>query len=153
VTATHIELVTEIAAPIERCFDLARDIDLHKRSMASSKEVAVAGVTTGLIGGGDFVRWEARHLGVRWRVTSRITIFDPPHSFGDEMESGPYKSFRHAHRFVQADGRCVMHDTVDYVLPYGILGRLADLMFARRYLVGLLRRRNEFLKREAETGS
>ena len=29
----HIQLTTEIAAPIERCFDLSRSIDLHLKSV------------------------------------------------------------------------------------------------------------------------
>lgn len=143
-------MTTQIDAPIERCFDLARDIDLHIRSMARSKEVAVAGVTSGLIGANEFVSWKARHLGIRWCVTSRITVFDPPHQFADEMESGPYKLFRHEHRFEEHGGRTIMRDIVDYELPFGILGRLADVVLAKRYLMRLFRIRNAHLKREAE---
>jgi hypothetical protein len=45
-----IDLETWINAPIDRCFDLSRDIDLHMQSTAHTHEVAVAGVTRGLIG-------------------------------------------------------------------------------------------------------
>ena len=38
-----IKIVTVIDAPIEICFDLARDIDFHVRSMAETGERAVAG--------------------------------------------------------------------------------------------------------------
>jgi hypothetical protein len=34
---------TEIKAPIEVCFDLARDIDLHCETAASTKERAIDG--------------------------------------------------------------------------------------------------------------
>lgn len=60
-----IRIETAIAAPPERCFDLARDIDAHVRSTAGTHERAVGGVTTGLMGLGDEVTWEAKHLGVR----------------------------------------------------------------------------------------
>ena len=33
-----IRIVTPIAAPIERCFDLARDIDFHMQSVAHTGE-------------------------------------------------------------------------------------------------------------------
>lgn len=66
----HIELVNHIAAPADRCFDLSRDIGVHQESMRFSQEVAVAGVTAGLIGPGESVTWEARHFGIRWRMTS-----------------------------------------------------------------------------------
>ena len=56
-----VRLETLIHAPIDRCFDLSRDIDLHIRSTEGTEEIAVAGVTTGLIGLGEEVTWE-RHI-------------------------------------------------------------------------------------------
>jgi hypothetical protein len=50
-----IRIVTLIAAPTDRCFDLARDIDFHTRSLAGTGEKAVAGRTSGLIGQGESV--------------------------------------------------------------------------------------------------
>ena len=38
----NIHLTTFIAAPVERVFDLSRNIDLHKESMTKHKEEAVA---------------------------------------------------------------------------------------------------------------
>ncbi len=77
--------VTELAAPVPVIFDLSRSIDLHLESMVASGERAIAGVTSGLICGGEEVTWEARHFGVTWRMTSRIVEFDPPRRFIDEM--------------------------------------------------------------------
>ncbi len=51
----RIEIETWIAAPTDLCFDLARDIDLHIRSTDGTGERAVEGVTSGLIGLGEFV--------------------------------------------------------------------------------------------------
>jgi len=43
--------------------------------------------------------------------------------FVDEMEEGPFPRWRHTHRFV-ADGDATMiHDRVEYSLPFGPLGR------------------------------
>ena len=61
---TRFRLETLIVAPIERVYDLARDVDLHARSMAHTNERAVAGRTTGLIGLGETVTWRARHFGI-----------------------------------------------------------------------------------------
>ncbi|MEA2634706.1 MAG: hypothetical protein QOH92_1473 [Chloroflexota bacterium] len=92
-----IILRTRVAAPPSRCFDLARDVDIHQRSTAGSRERAVAGVISGLLGRGDEVTWEATHFGVRQRLTSRITEFDPPNRFVDEMVRGAVARFRHEH--------------------------------------------------------
>lgn len=107
-----LRIVTRIAAPVDECFDLSRSIDLHLESMIASRERAIAGVTSGLIDDGQEVTWEAHHLGVRWRMTSRITAFDRPHRFVDEMVRGPFATFRHD-EFRAAGHGTVMTDTVE----------------------------------------
>lgn len=129
-------IVTEIAAPAERCFDLARDIDFHTRSLAHTGERAVAGRTSGLIGLGESVTWEARHLGVLQRLTVAITAFDRPAYFRDEMTAGAFAAFAHDHRFEDRAGLTVMTDEVTFRSPLGPVGWLVD----RLYLTGYLRR-------------
>ncbi|WP_185960106.1 hypothetical protein [Planococcus soli] len=51
-----------IHAPISKCFDLARDVEVHTETTAKTKERAIAGVTTGLMEKGDCVTCEATHL-------------------------------------------------------------------------------------------
>jgi ligand-binding SRPBCC domain-containing protein len=145
-----IVLSTRVAAPPSRCFDLARDVDLHQRSTAASRERAVDGVTSGLLGPGDEVTWEATHFGVRQRLTSRITEFDPPSRFVDEMVRGAFRRFRHEHQFLAAEGGTEMVDIFDYMSPLGPLGSVADHLFLRRYMTRLLRERNAYLKHVAE---
>jgi ligand-binding SRPBCC domain-containing protein len=148
-----IVMRTRFAAPPSRCFDLARDVTAHERSTAASRERAVAGVTSGLLGLGDEVTWEATHFGVRQRLTSRITEFDPPKLFVDEMVRGAFRSFRHEHQFHEISGGTEVVDIFDYTAPLGPLGRLADLLFLSRYMTRLLRDRNAYLKRAAESAS
>jgi ligand-binding SRPBCC domain-containing protein len=148
-----IVMRTRVAAPPSRCFDLARDVNAHERSTAASRERAVAGVTTGLLGLGDEVTWEATHFGVRQRLTSRITEFDPPKRFVDEMVRGAFRSFRHEHQFHEIDGETEVVDIFDYTAPLGPLGRLADVLFVSRYMTNLLRDRNAYLKRAAESAA
>src|SRR5947209_14163358 len=114
-----IRLETRIIAPAVRCFDLARDVELHRRSTASSRERAVAGVTRGRLGPGDTVTWEAIHFGIRLRLMSRITEFDPPHRFVDDMVRGPFKRLRHVHEFSVSGSATVMRDLFDYTSPLG----------------------------------
>src|SRR5438552_4191451 len=100
----RFRIVTEIAAPIQVCFDLARDIDFHTRSLEGTGERAVCGRTTGLIGLGESVTWEARHLGVRQRLTAEVTMFDCPRYFRDVMTAGAFHSFTHDHWFEARGG-------------------------------------------------
>ena len=144
-----IRIETPIRAPAAICFDLSRDIDLHLESMIASGERAVGGVTSGLISGGEEVTWEARHLGRLWRMTSRITEFDPPHRFVDEMVEGPFAAFRHEHGFEAGDGGTRMTDVVRFRMGWGLLGRLVD-PFALLYLRRLLVLRSTTIKGKAE---
>jgi ligand-binding SRPBCC domain-containing protein len=148
----RIEVVTRIDAPRERCFDLARSIDLHRRSLDDSGERAVAGVTHGLIGAGQTVTWEARHFGVRQRLTVRITAFDPPSHFRDSMLAGAFRRFDHDHRFeADAHGGTIMSDAFDYEAPFGVPGRVVAALVLNRYMRRLLVRRNAVVKQVAES--
>src|SRR5436305_8542547 len=146
-------IVTTIDAPIEVCFDLARDIDFHTRSLEGTGERAVAGRTTGVIGPGESVTWEARHLLVRQRLTVEVTAFDRPSYFRDVMTRGAFRSFAHDHRFEAQDGRTVMTDEVEFRSPLGPLGWLVDRLFMAGYLRRLLDGRCQAIKRGAESSA
>ncbi|KIS26429.1 cyclase [Arthrobacter sp. SPG23] len=143
---------TESALPRERLFDLARSIDAHLDSQAEAGERAVAGVTSGLIGEGQEVTWRARHFGVPFRMTSRITSMDYPERFVDEQVRGPFKAFRHVHEF-EATGRgSIMTDRVEFTTPFGLLGRIAERLVLRRYLEGLIAVRGLYLAGQVPPG-
>lgn len=147
----RIELTTIINAPRERCFDLARSIDLHKLSTAGTEEEAIAGVTSGLIGKGQTVTWRAKHFGITQSLTSKITEFQYPDHFRDEMTKGAFKSIRHDHLFEESGGKTIMRDVFQFDSPYGILGIMFNKLILARYLRRLLIKRNQMIKEVAET--
>jgi len=146
-----IELSTLICAPRERVFDLARSIDAHQDSTEETRERAVGGVTKGLIGLNGEVTWEARHLGVTQRLSVRITAFDRPHHFQDVMISGAFKRMIHDHDFSDHPDGTLMNDRFEFESPFGILGKVADRLFLGGYMRRFIIRRNEVLKRLAES--
>jgi ligand-binding SRPBCC domain-containing protein len=147
-----IRLSTRIAAPRERVFDLTRSIDLHTRSLDWTREEPVAGRMSGLIGLGETVTWRARHLGVRQRLTSRISAYDRPRYFQDVMVRGAFAWMEHDHWFDAApDGGTVLRDEFRFAAPLGVLGRIAEALVLRRYLTRFLERRNAVIKRVAES--
>lgn len=83
---------------------------------------------------GSVVEYHIRWLGVRLRWVSRITRWDPPRAFVDEMERGPYGSWHHTHSFEPAEGGVRMTDVIAYEMPAGPLGRLVHALFVRRQL-------------------
>jgi ligand-binding SRPBCC domain-containing protein len=146
-----IRLLTEIAAPPERVFDLARSIDVHQLSAEGTAERAVAGVTSGLIGMGDEVAWEARHFGIKQRLTVRVTRFDRPNQFRDIMISGAFKSMQHDHEFIAQAAGTLMVDRFEFESPCGIFGRIIDRLLLAGYMRRFLVRRNQLLKALAES--
>ena len=141
---------TRIAAPIERCFDLARDVETHLRTSSSTGERVVGGRTSGLLGPGDVVTFEAMHFGIRQRLTSKIVEFDRPHRFVDEMVQGPFASLRHVHEFIDDGDAVVMRDTLIWKSPLGFLGAVADTCFVKRHMRTFMVTKQLELKRYAE---
>lgn len=145
-----IILKTLINAQIERCFDLSRSIDLHVQSMKASGEKAIAGKTNGLIKLHESVTWRAKHFGLYFEMTNKITAMDYPNSFTDEMMRGPFKKLHHQHLFKTIGTQTDMTYIFEFKAPLGILGWLAEKLFLTRYMKLLLVERNEVIKREAE---
>lgn len=141
---------TEIQAPVQVCFDLARDITLHVSTAAKTKERAIAGVTSGLIGLGESVTFEGVHFGVRQRFTAKVTEFDFPYRFVDEMTQGAFKTLKHVHEFTSTETGTTMTDTLMWTSPFGIIGKLADKVFLIRHMERFLLERNAVLKSAAE---
>ena len=146
-----IRIETRIAAPMERCFLLSLSMDLHVESTAQTNERAIAGVTTGLIGAGETVTFEATHFGLSLRHTSVISGYERPAYFQDSMTRGMFKSFVHDHHFEAADGGTLMRDQLRFAAPLGLLGTIAEALVLRRYLAGFLMERNALIQRVAES--
>lgn len=144
---------TRIQASPKRCFDLARDVEVHCRTCAHTGERVVGGKAQGLLELGDTVTFEAVHLGVRQRLTAQIIAFERPRFFVDEMQRGAFRSLRHEHEFTPMGDATLMTDRMEFASPLGWLGALADALVMRRYMRRFLARRNRALKYMAEAAA
>ncbi len=147
---TTIQLTTRINAPIELIFDLSRNIDVHQQSTAKSNETAIDGITSGLINLNETVTWRGKHFGVYLKHKSLISAMEIPTYFVDEMLEGKFKSFKHQHTFIQKKGFVIMEDKIQYETPYGIFGKLFDLLVLKNHLSTFIAERNSFIKTLAE---
>lgn len=149
-----LEELTVIRAPIQRCFDLARSVEVHLEGNVHCGEtaVALAGVTSGLVGMAQRVTWRAKHLGVWQNLTSEITAMEPPAYFQDAMVQGAFRFMKHDRFFRPlSSAETEMKDVFWFAAPLPVLGRLAEIVLLRRYMRGLLHERNVVLKRIAES--
>jgi ligand-binding SRPBCC domain-containing protein len=144
----HIDLVTDIAAEPDLCFNLSLDVDVHLA--ASPGQRVVGGVRHGRMHLGDHVTWSASQFGVRWRMTSKIVEYQRSRTFTDEMQRGPFGRWRHQHIFEKTDSGTRMTDHVSFASPLDPLGRLVDAAVLERHMTKLLREHNAHLRAVAE---
>lgn len=150
----RLEEITRIAAPIERCFDLSRSVEVHLAGNVHFGEQAVAtgGVTSGLIGLSERVTWRAKHFGFWHSLTSEITRMEPPTYFQDVMIEGIFQSMQHDHYFRSiSEEQTEMKDVFCLAAPLRFLGRIAEVFVLRRYMQALLHERNVVIKQIAES--
>ncbi len=152
--------ITLIYAPLRRCFDLARSVEVHVLGNTHFGEQAIAagGVTAGLLNLGDDVTWRARHFGIQQQLTSAITRFEPPLYFQDTMLHGAFRSMQHDHFFRSLSGSppgmdevTEMKDVFRFAAPLGLFGLVAERLVLERYMGNLLRERNSVVKQVAES--
>ncbi|MES2484805.1 MAG: SRPBCC family protein [Bacteroidota bacterium] len=156
----RIELTTLIQAPITVVFNLSRSVDLHKISAAHTSETVVPSPIindmwarmTGLMEENETVTWRARHFLIIQYLTVKITSLHYPNEFTDEMvpDLGAFKAMAHRHLFEERDNATIMTDIFYYESPLGILGKLADVLFLKRYMRNFLQKRNTIIKAFAE---
>jgi ligand-binding SRPBCC domain-containing protein len=85
----------------------------------------IVSVNPALLRQGSEIHYKLRLHGIPLRWTSKIVEWEPPHRFVDLQLRGPYKLWRHEHRFESRAGGTLITDTVDLALPLGPLGALA----------------------------
>jgi ligand-binding SRPBCC domain-containing protein len=88
---------------------------------------------------GTKIDYTIHWLGLPMGWTSVITEYDPPRLFIDQQVRGPYAYWRHRHDFFSDAQGTVITDLVQYSLPLGPLGRLAQSILVKRQLLGIFR--------------
>jgi len=145
-----IIIETEIEADIQTCFDLARDIEFYQNSTKNPREIAIDGKITGLVEANDFITWETEYFGIVTHVSLKVSEFDNPNLFVDEMVKANFKTYRHEHIFRESGNKTIMTDKFYIESPFGIIGKFVDWIFLKKYMTKLLKLRNKALKVQAE---
>ncbi|MEO7983890.1 MAG: SRPBCC family protein [Bacteroidota bacterium] len=147
-----IHLTTFMAAPVKVVFDLSRNIDMHRQSMQSFQEQAVAGIRFGLIEKDEMVTWQAKHLFKNRLLRVKITEMKKPEMFISEQAEGDFKMMKHEHYFKPCDNGTIVIDLLHFEAPYGVLGQLLNTLHLTKYMRKLLELRNRTIKECAESG-
>jgi ligand-binding SRPBCC domain-containing protein len=149
--ALLIEIVSVVNAPLSVVFELERDVDVHAASLDGSRETATTSTGLRRLALGDEVTFRARHFGLRWSMTSRITAYEPPHRFVDEQTRGPFRTLRHEHLFHDLHGiGTQMTDRMTISAAWGPLGATVARVLVAPYLRRLVKQRAACIKYLAE---
>lgn len=141
-----------IIAPLERCFLLSTSLAVVERELGMHPVDGGHGErTSGLVVGGDRVRWEGWQLGLPHYHVSLISAFERNRFFQDKMIAGRFKAFLHDHEFTEIGGQILLKDTVRFSMPLGPIGRLIGKRIMIPHIRGLMQRRFHMLKRVAES--
>ncbi|MGF7180845.1 SRPBCC family protein [Tunturiibacter psychrotolerans] len=150
----RIDETTTVEAPIQRCFDLSRSVEVHllKNVHSGEQALAISGLTSGLQGLSDRVTWRAKHFGFWHNLTNEVTAIEPPTYFQVTMNKGIFRSMQADHYFrTLPSGATEMTDHFRIASPPPILGLVAEKLFLRRYMLALIRERNAVIKQLAES--
>jgi ligand-binding SRPBCC domain-containing protein len=83
---------------------------------------------------GATIAYALRVRGIPMRWLTEIERWNPPFEFVDVQAKGPYKLWRHTHRFSEVRGGTLIEDVVEYALPFGWIGRVVHRLQVRRDL-------------------
>ena len=73
-------------------------------------------------------------LGIKMRWCTEISHVEDKVYFVDQQKFGPYNMWHHQHHFEQVDGGVMMRDIVNYGVPFGVLGQMANTLFVKSQL-------------------
>lgn len=79
--------------------------------------------------------WRAPLPGVTWRA--RITRLVPGRLLEDVQEAGPFRSWRHQHRFHAAPGGAVLEDAIAFRLLPTVAGEFLEWLLVRPAILGM----------------
>jgi ligand-binding SRPBCC domain-containing protein len=121
-----------IERPIDEVFAFFADAQNLEEITPPWIGFKILSMSTDSIEEGTIIRYRLRLHGipVHWRTT--ICEWDPPYSFVDEQTRGPYKTWRHTHKFEAHGSRTKMIDEVQYSMHFGILGRIVHSVKVRK---------------------
>jgi len=78
---------------------------------------------------GSLIDYRLRLHGIPFKWRTLISTWEPPYRFVDEQVRGPFRLWRHEHRFTEVDGMTCCEDRVEYA---ALGGRLIEALFVER---------------------
>jgi len=95
---------------------------------------------------GQIIRYIVRPvMGIPLKWCTEITHVEDKKYFIDEQRFGPYAFWHHQHHFTAVEGGVLMEDILNYKVPLGFLGNIADALFVKNEVKGIFEYRKKIL--------
>ena len=132
-----------VPRPLNEVFNFFSSAENLKELTPAWVHIRILSVAPQPIQQGTLIRYA-----LRWRIfpirwTTEIVEWNPPHSFVDVQLKGPYKLWRHEHKFIAEGEQTRIKDEVHYALPFGFLGRIAHHFKVRKDVETIFQYRKE----------
>lgn len=139
-----------IDRPPEAVFSFHANLKNHPRTCPpDQREEVIAGLETPLENGAR-VTFRARHGGIWRTLEAEIADWNPPHGFTSRQVSGPFAVWIHRHKFTEFQTGTLMSDQIEYAIPAGPLGLLAERLWLGEHLDRFFAYRQKEAKRLLE---
>jgi len=144
------EYVCDLEAPLERVWAFYDDIESLFKVTPPENHARLNGPPV-LMQLGAIYHLLFSRFGVTVHLDAEIVVYDPPYRFQDRQIKGPFHSWTHTHSFAELPGnRTRMTDHVEYELPFGPFGKIADLLVMRRQLDTMFAYRQKITRENVE---
>ena len=117
-----------VDCPLDRVWSFYTDVKHLETITPKKSDLKVIKFTTQKIIQGQEIWCSGKIIIAKRRTTwhSKITYLKP-YEYVDEMLAGPFKKWRHLHRFSNIhEKQTEVKDEIEFELPYGMLGKLFD---------------------------
>lgn len=85
-------------------------------------------------------------FGIKMNWMTEITHVQDKQYFVDEQRFGPYALWHHQHHFKEVPGGVLMTDILNYAIPYGLAGTLANRILIAKKINDIFNYRTRKIK-------
>jgi len=146
-----IHITNFINAPVDRVFNLSRNLTLNKLALKGGKEQYLSSAAGNLLTAGETITLRARHLGKNRELTARVIDLKLAEGYTEEQIKGDLKSYRHEYHFKKVDNGTILIDLLEFEGPRDLLGSLAARFFLKSYFEAVVKKKNDLIRQYAET--
>jgi ligand-binding SRPBCC domain-containing protein len=99
----------------------------------------------------DYIVSPLLKIPMKWKT--KITEVEFQKNFTDLQAKGPYKYWSHFHELEANDKGVLVKDTVNYEMPFGILGIIAHKLIVKKKLESIFNYRYQILENKFNKNS